>query len=95
MTIPWGTSRHWDFFFFLIWELSTLSCSVPSALLSGEPGPGTSSLPGTSGVRHEQPPPPAPEQELRCGERPSSAPAQQSHSKERQATFTKSRQRMI
>lgn len=41
MTIPWGTSRHRDFFF-LIWELSTLSCSVPSALLSSEPGPGTS-----------------------------------------------------
>lgn len=70
MTIPWGTSRHRDLFF-LIWELSTLSCSVPSAPLSGEPSPGTSSLLGTPGCRarwHQEPPPPAPQRELQCGE---------------------------
>lgn len=34
LTIPWGTSRHQDFFC-LIWELSTLSRLVPSAPAHG------------------------------------------------------------
>lgn len=95
MTIPWGTSRHRDFFF-LIWELSTLSCSVPSAPLSGKPTPGTSSLLGTSGCGarwHEEPPPPSPEQELPRGETPGSTPVEsEATERSEKVTFTKSRQ---
>lgn len=43
MTIP-GAPTDTRIFFSLIWESSTLSRRAPWAVLSGEPGPGTSSL---------------------------------------------------